>query len=83
MGYGTGEMAPGGKNLATDPYTAGHNVLLSHAEAYHRYTDVYKASQQGEHSKARYCCTRKRTTVSTTPTKRPGKVSNPQRVPER
>ena len=49
MGYGTGEMAPGGKNLATDPYTAGHNVLLAHAEAYHRYNDTYKASQKGKY----------------------------------
>ena len=49
MGYGTGEMAPGGNDLAIDPYTAAHNVLLSHAEAYHRYADTYKASQKGQH----------------------------------
>lgn len=48
MGYGTGEMAPGGRNLQTHPYLAAHNVLRAHAEAYHAYNSTYKAAQKGE-----------------------------------
>ncbi|XP_070205868.1 lactase/phlorizin hydrolase-like isoform X2 [Littorina saxatilis] len=48
MGYGTGEMAPGGHDLATDPYTSAHTVLLAHAEAYHRYNDTYRPTQKGQ-----------------------------------
>ncbi|XP_076434590.1 lactase/phlorizin hydrolase-like [Babylonia areolata] len=48
LGYGTGEMAPGGRKPDTDPYRAAHHVLLSHAEAYHRYNDTYRASQKGQ-----------------------------------
>uniref|UniRef100_A0A7S4B6U9 beta-glucosidase n=1 Tax=Chrysotila carterae TaxID=13221 RepID=A0A7S4B6U9_CHRCT len=35
LGYGTGSKAPGGEfaEMARNPYTAGHNVLLAHGEA--------------------------------------------------
>ncbi|XP_076452948.1 lactase/phlorizin hydrolase-like [Babylonia areolata] len=46
-GYGTGEMAPGTKRIATDPYLAAHHVLLAHAEAYHLYNDTYRTTQSG------------------------------------
>jgi lactase-phlorizin hydrolase len=47
LGYGTGEMAPGGKNTTADPYIAGHNIIRAHAEAYHSYNNTYRASQKG------------------------------------
>ncbi|CAG0918060.1 unnamed protein product [Notodromas monacha] len=43
LGYGTGEHAPGEKDLAWNPYTCTHNVLKSHARAYHRYHDEFAA----------------------------------------
>lgn len=46
-GYGTGEKAPGRKNIATEPYIAAHNVIKSHAEAFHLYNDTYRSSQSG------------------------------------
>jgi beta-glucosidase/6-phospho-beta-glucosidase/beta-galactosidase len=31
----------------TAPYIAGHNLIKAHAEAWHLYNDVYRASQGG------------------------------------
>ncbi|XP_048251853.1 lactase-phlorizin hydrolase-like [Haliotis rufescens] len=42
-GLGTGEMAPGHRNLGDEPYLGGHNVLLAHAEAYHLFGNKYRA----------------------------------------
>ncbi|KAK7499139.1 hypothetical protein BaRGS_00009686, partial [Batillaria attramentaria] len=47
LGYGSGEMAPGRKNPATEPYIAAHTVLKAHAEVYHLYNDTYRAKQKG------------------------------------
>nr|KAG5708130.1 hypothetical protein BaRGS_002866 [Batillaria attramentaria] len=46
-GYASGEMAPGRKNPATEPYIAAHTVLKAHAEVYHLYNDTYRAKQSG------------------------------------
>nr|XP_003478769.1 lactase-phlorizin hydrolase [Cavia porcellus] len=48
QGYSTGVAAPGISNRpGTAPYIAGHNLLKAHAEAWHLYNDVYRASQGG------------------------------------
>lgn len=36
LGHGAGVSAPGLFALATGPYNCAHNLLLAHAEAYHR-----------------------------------------------
>ncbi|KAM6175050.1 lactase/phlorizin hydrolase [Erethizon dorsatum] len=47
-GYGTGISAPGiSFQPGTAPYTVGHNLIKAHAEAWHLYNDVYRASQGG------------------------------------
>ncbi|KFO22731.1 Lactase-phlorizin hydrolase [Fukomys damarensis] len=47
-GYGTGMAAPG---ISSRPgaalYTAGHNLIKAHVEAWHLYNNVYRASQGG------------------------------------
>jgi beta-galactosidase len=49
MGYGLGVMAPGRKiNPHTEPYIAGHNMLLAHAYAVKVYRDEFQASQGGQ-----------------------------------
>nr|XP_008515149.1 PREDICTED: lactase-phlorizin hydrolase [Equus przewalskii] len=48
QGYGYGTAAPGiSSRPGTAPYLAGHNLLKAHAEAWHLYNDVYRASQGG------------------------------------
>ncbi|XP_046546595.1 lactase-phlorizin hydrolase-like [Haliotis rubra] len=43
LGLGTGDMAPGHRNIGDEPYQGGHNVLLAHAEAYHLFDNKYRA----------------------------------------
>ncbi|XP_051222544.1 beta-glucosidase 38 [Lolium perenne] len=54
-GYGDGFFAPGrcsgcrfGGNSATEPYIAGHHLLLAHAAAVKIYRDKYIHAQQGK-----------------------------------
>lgn len=48
LGYANGEHAPGHNEAAgTEPYIAGHNMLLSHAEAVRIYRTEFKAEQRG------------------------------------
>lgn len=56
MGYGTGSFAPGRcsnrtlctlGNSATEPYIAGHNVLLAHGSAVQLYRNKYQLDQEG------------------------------------
>lgn len=48
LGYGIGNHAPG-KNDApgVDPYKCAHNIIKSHAKAWHTYNDTYRAAQMG------------------------------------
>eukprot|EP01089_Gocevia_fonbrunei_P019324 TRINITY_DN6812_c0_g1_i1.p1 TRINITY_DN6812_c0_g1~~TRINITY_DN6812_c0_g1_i1.p1 ORF type:complete len:498 (+),score=101.60 TRINITY_DN6812_c0_g1_i1:57-1550(+) len=57
QGYGTGTNAPGRcsdrkicafGDSSTEPYIAGHNVLLSHAKAVQIYRQKYQKEQKGE-----------------------------------
>ncbi|XP_071507223.1 lactase/phlorizin hydrolase-like [Diadema antillarum] len=48
FGYGTGIFAPGLAEIGSAPYRVTHNIIRSHAAAYHRYDDRYKASQNGK-----------------------------------
>ncbi len=54
MGYGSGEHAPGVVGIGTKAYVAGHNQLLAHARAYHKYKDDYKATQKGKNAALRH-----------------------------
>uniref|UniRef100_A0A452TGJ9 Lactase/phlorizin hydrolase n=1 Tax=Ursus maritimus TaxID=29073 RepID=A0A452TGJ9_URSMA len=48
QGYGYGTSAPGiSFRPGTAPYIVGHNLIKAHAEAWHLYNDVYRASQGG------------------------------------
>ncbi|KAM9364867.1 lactase/phlorizin hydrolase-like [Pholidichthys leucotaenia] len=47
-GYGTGEHAPGIKDPAVSSYQVTHNILKSHAEAWHVYNDNYRKAQGGK-----------------------------------
>ncbi|KAM4731093.1 lactase/phlorizin hydrolase-like [Anableps anableps] len=47
-GYGTGEHAPGVKDYVTASYQVTHNILKSHAEAWHVYNDNYRKTQAGK-----------------------------------
>lgn len=47
VGYGIGVHAPGTANPADGCYKTGHTVIKAHAEAWHRYNDQYRATQQG------------------------------------
>nr|XP_039253969.1 uncharacterized protein LOC120331019 [Styela clava] len=47
LGHGLGVSAPGMFRMAKGAYDCGHYMLLAHATAYHRYQDVYKATQNG------------------------------------
>ncbi|MEQ2262647.1 hypothetical protein XENORESO_018298 [Xenotaenia resolanae] len=47
-GYGTGEHAPGVKDYVTASYQVTHNILKSHAEAWHVYNDYYRKTQGGK-----------------------------------
>ncbi|XP_047456730.1 lactase-phlorizin hydrolase-like [Mugil cephalus] len=47
-GYGTGEHAPSIKDYAASSYQVTHNMLKSHAEAWHVYNDKYRKTQGGK-----------------------------------
>ncbi|XP_060034029.1 lactase/phlorizin hydrolase [Erinaceus europaeus] len=48
QGYGYGTSAPGiSFRPGTAPYIVGHNLIKAHAEAWHLYNDMYRASQGG------------------------------------
>ena len=48
QGYGSGSKAPGKKDKpGEDPYKCAHNVLKSHAKAWHTYDSKYRAAQNG------------------------------------
>ncbi|XP_075334602.1 lactase/phlorizin hydrolase-like [Odontesthes bonariensis] len=47
-GYGTGEHPPGVKDYAVASYQVTHNILKSHAEAWHVYNDKYRNTQGGK-----------------------------------
>nr|XP_020500398.2 lactase-phlorizin hydrolase-like [Labrus bergylta] len=47
-GYGTGEHPPGVKDYVVASYKVTHNILKSHAEAWHVYNDRYRKAQGGE-----------------------------------
>ncbi|XP_030613965.1 lactase-phlorizin hydrolase-like [Archocentrus centrarchus] len=47
-GYGTGKHAPGVKDYVESSYQVTHNILKSHAEAWHAYNDNYRKTQGGK-----------------------------------
>eukprot|EP00079_Xenopus_tropicalis_P017525 XP_004917683.1 PREDICTED: lactase-phlorizin hydrolase-like [Xenopus tropicalis] len=48
LGHGYGTAAPGiSSRPGRAPYIVGHNLIKSHAEAWHLYNDKYRASQGG------------------------------------
>lgn len=47
MGYGIAEFAPGHRSN-TEPWIAGHNLILSHAKAVELYRTKYKSRQGGQ-----------------------------------
>ncbi|CAL8341383.1 unnamed protein product [Boreogadus saida] len=47
-GYGTGEHPPGIKDYVVASYKATHNMLKSHAEAWHVYNDKHRKAQGGK-----------------------------------
>ncbi|KAM3607487.1 uncharacterized protein V6R79_008599 [Siganus canaliculatus] len=47
-GYGTGEHAPGVKDYVEASYQVTHNIIKSHAEAWHVYNDNYRTTQGGK-----------------------------------
>ncbi|KAG7233902.1 hypothetical protein INR49_006464, partial [Caranx melampygus] len=47
-GYGTGEHPPGVKDYVVSSYQVTHNILKSHAEAWHVYNDKYRMKQGGK-----------------------------------
>ncbi|XP_056145398.1 lactase/phlorizin hydrolase [Lampris incognitus] len=47
-GYGTGEHPPGIKDYVVSSYQATHNMLKSHAEAWHVYNDKHRKKQEGK-----------------------------------
>ena len=48
LGYGSGAFAPGIAEPAMLVYKVTHNIILSHAHAYHTYQDDFKSSQNGQ-----------------------------------
>ncbi|XP_033990534.1 lactase-phlorizin hydrolase-like [Trematomus bernacchii] len=46
-GYGTGEHAPGVKDYVVASYQVTHNMIKSHAEAWHVYNEKYRKTQGG------------------------------------
>ena len=48
LGYGCGGFAPGICEDGTTTYVVTHNMLKSHAHAWHTYDDIYRAEQQGQ-----------------------------------
>ncbi|XP_069010889.1 lactase/phlorizin hydrolase [Embiotoca jacksoni] len=47
-GYGTGEHPPGVKDYVVSSYQVTHNMIKSHAEAWHVYNDKYRKTQGGK-----------------------------------
>ncbi|XP_034550002.1 lactase-phlorizin hydrolase-like [Notolabrus celidotus] len=47
-GYGTGEHPPGVKDYVVSSYQVTHNILKSHAEAWHVYNDKHRKTQGGK-----------------------------------
>ncbi|XP_039456084.1 lactase-phlorizin hydrolase-like isoform X2 [Oreochromis aureus] len=47
-GYGIGVHAPGVKDYVESSYQVTHNILKSHAEAWHVYNDNYRKTQGGK-----------------------------------
>ncbi|XP_062389584.1 lactase/phlorizin hydrolase-like [Sardina pilchardus] len=47
FGYGTGQHAPGVTDPIISSYQVTHNILKSHAEAWHVYNDNYRTQQGG------------------------------------
>uniref|UniRef100_A0A3P9HL08 Lactase n=1 Tax=Oryzias latipes TaxID=8090 RepID=A0A3P9HL08_ORYLA len=47
-GHGTGEHPPGVKDYASSSYQVTHNIIKSHAEAWHVYNDKYRETQGGK-----------------------------------
>ncbi|XP_034741972.1 lactase-phlorizin hydrolase [Etheostoma cragini] len=47
-GYGIGEHPPGVKDYVVASYQVTHNMLKSHAEAFHVYNDKYRKTQGGK-----------------------------------
>ncbi|XP_028292667.1 lactase-phlorizin hydrolase isoform X2 [Gouania willdenowi] len=47
-GYGTGEHPPGATDYVISSYQVTHNILKSHAEAWHVYNDKYRKTQTGK-----------------------------------
>ncbi|XP_035664645.1 lactase-phlorizin hydrolase-like [Branchiostoma floridae] len=54
-GYGIGNYPPQHSDPAEGQYIAGHNIILSHAKAYHIYSDEFRAAQNGKVSIALSC----------------------------
>ncbi|CAH1251845.1 LCT [Branchiostoma lanceolatum] len=48
LGYGVGNFAPQHNEPAEGQYKAAHNIILSHAKAYHIYDDEFRAAQGGQ-----------------------------------
>ena len=49
LGYGINVHAPGiGDNPGSYPYQCAHNVIRSHAKAWHLYNDTYRQTHQGK-----------------------------------
>ncbi|KAL0964060.1 hypothetical protein UPYG_G00317830 [Umbra pygmaea] len=47
-GYGTGQHPPGNKDYVVASYQVTHNMLKSHAEAWHVYNSKYRKGQGGK-----------------------------------
>ncbi|XP_002735632.1 cytosolic beta-glucosidase-like [Saccoglossus kowalevskii] len=47
LGYESGVFAPGINEPGTIPYVVGHNLIKSHAEAWHTYDDQFRSVQKG------------------------------------
>ncbi|XP_072032581.1 cytosolic beta-glucosidase-like [Amphiura filiformis] len=48
LGYGCGEFPPGICEDGTTTYVVAHNIIKSHAHAWHTYDDDYRAKQNGQ-----------------------------------
>lgn len=48
LGYESGVFAPGVAQAGTGGYQCIHNMVLSHAKAYHVYDNEFRDSQQGQ-----------------------------------
>lgn len=48
LGYGVSTFAPAKWGPGTNTYIVSHNLIKSHAKAFHTYNDTYRATQNGE-----------------------------------